>query len=119
MVGPVQLLGVESLEDALIAHYGELTPAEFRARETARLGGGGKAPHQRRSQPEPGDLEAFHGVLFPGQSGGRFLAWLREQLAQAERTAGVPLARQKRQGFFLRLVTALFRRLVGQKKEDL
>ena len=119
MVGPVQLLGVESLEDALIAHYGELTPAEFRARETARLGGGGKAPHQRRSQPEPGDLEAFHGVLFPGQSGGRFLAWLWEQLAQAERTAGFPLARQKRQGFFLRLVTALFRRLIGRKKEDL
>ena len=119
MVGPMQLLGLDSLEDALIAHYGELTPAEIRTRETARLGGGGKAFHQRRSQPEPGDLEAFHGALFPDQSGGRFLAWLRERLTQAERTAGVPLARQKRQGFFLRLITALFRRLVGRKKEDL
>lgn len=113
LIGPVQLLGLESLETALIAHYGDLTLEEL---QSGYMGSAtrreGKGPKSKHGHLDAGDLEAYRSILFPEPSDGRFLDWLQERIAQVEVAAGGMLSRRQQQGFFFRLLRALFRRLL-------
>lgn len=107
--------GLDRLEDALIAHYGEISLEELRPSPQGNKAGprSGCRHHGAAQEMNPAPLEAGRAIFFSGGA-GRLTTWLSELLDRVEADSGHPLTRNTKRGFVRRLLVALLHKLTDR-----